>query len=117
MTLPCDPYAERAVIGVLLLSVHGLGFVAGIVTADDFHDRSLGRLFHAVEHLIDIRGLNVRAAAAATFTDLPFMFVDELTHEAPTQWDAGPWARRVSDSARRRRRAIELELELRTLVS
>jgi hypothetical protein len=120
LAVPTAPEAERAVVGVVLLTPFGLAHAAGIVTADDFHDRTLARLFEAAADLADIGpfrppsldGLDpccfpsssgVRIAAAATIADVPFMVVEAIAADAPTMTNAQHWARHVADAARRRR--------------
>jgi replicative DNA helicase len=125
LAVPTANEAERSVVGVVLLTPLGLAHVAGIVTADDFHDRTLARLLEATTDLADIGpfrpasldGLDpyrfpssrgVRIAAAATIADVSFMAVEAIAADAPTMTNAGHWARQVADAARRRRAMVVL---------
>lgn len=119
--IPTDPEAERAVIGVVLLTPFGLPKVAQLVTADDFHNVTLGRLFEAAGQLDDVgpfphgapdpdrpSSVRVRIGAASVLTDVPLMVLGELVNDAPVMTDASPWARKVAETARRRRAMTSL---------
>lgn len=121
VTIPTDAEAERAVAGVALFTRFGLPKVAHLVTADDFHDRTLGGIFAAAGELDDIgpfphgapdpdrpSSVRVRIGAVSVLCDLPIVLLEGLVNGAPVMTDASAWARRVAEAARRRRAMTSL---------
>ncbi len=110
LTVPQDDEAERVVAAVVIATRFALSHVADVVTATDFYNPALGRLF-AVAPLLDdlapfqapVSSEHVRVGAASVLAEVPLSVLERLLRAAPVMWDARRWAHRVADAARRRR--------------
>lgn len=102
--IPFDESAERTVAGCVVATSHGAALAAERLTAADFYDPALGRLFAAAVRLVDVDTEADRVARAAAAADVPEEDVQALVLDRPLQWDVnGAVAARVRDAGRRRR--------------
>lgn len=97
-----DVAAERAVIGVVLNTRHGVGHVAAVLKPVDFYVPTMGNLYAAALAMCDVVSLDERIGFATAFTEYDEALLRTLIRESPVQFNATCWAKRVAECSARR---------------
>ena len=113
MRIPYDEHAERVVLGCALAHEIPARMAMSRLTAADFHHFGHRRLFECLEALDSVPWSyddNPRITAAVDLTDIDRRDIVDLIESRPVLVDeSGSYARRVKDTADRRRVLMQLE--------
>jgi replicative DNA helicase len=103
-TVPIDREAERQVVACAVASSAGARLAAERLSEEEFYDRTLARAFEVAVQLDGIDEHERRIALVVELAGVNRAMLVELVAERSTMVDAaGRSARRVRDTARRRR--------------